>query len=139
MPTFRLLGLDHVVLRCRDAEAMIAFYRDILGGTVAKRNDKRGLIHVRVGAAMIDLVTLEGELGRAGGAGPGTEGRNMDHLCLRIEPFDLAQLTAYFDAHGIALREPRTRYGAEGDGVSAYVFDPEGNRVELKGPSTPAN
>jgi len=139
MAVFQLKGLDHVVLRCRDAAAMIAFYCDLLGGTVAKRNDKRGLIHIRVGAAMIDLVTLDGELGRAGGAGPSAEGRNMDHLCLRIDPFDLAQLTAYFQSHGVDLREPRIRYGAEGDGLSCYMFDPEGNRVEIKGPSAPAN
>ncbi len=134
MTPFGIKGLDHVVLRCSDVEAMIAFYCDTLGGSIAKRNDKRGLIHIRTGNSMIDLVAIDGELGRAGGAPPAKEGRNMDHFCLRIDPFDVGQLTEYFRSRGIEVREPRTRFGAEGDGVSLYMFDPEGNRVELKGP-----
>ena len=135
MATFEIKGIDHVVLRCRDIEAMIAFYCGTLGGTLAKRNDKLGLVHVRTGSTMVDLVAIDGELGRAGGAPPGAEGRNMDHLCLRIEPFDVPVLTEYFRKCGIELKDVRTRFGAEGDGVSFYLSDPEGNRVELKGPA----
>lgn len=135
MTPFKIRGLDHVVLRCRDVETMFAFYRDVLGGTLAKRNDRMGLIHVQTGTTMVDLVAIDGELGRAGGAAPAAEGRNMDHFCLRVDPFDLTQLTDHFKRHGLELHDPRTRFGAEGDGVSVYLYDPEGNRVELKGPA----
>jgi len=35
---------------------------------------------------------------------------------------------------GIDCGEVATRYGAEGNGPSIYFDDPEGNKVELKGP-----
>jgi len=134
MTGFAILGIDHVVLRCRDPDRMLDFYRGVLGCTVAKRNDRLGLVHLRAGQAMIDLVAVDGELGRAGGAPPATEGRNMDHVCLRIEPFDTTTLRERFSTLGILAGEPGIRFGAEGDGPSIYVLDPEGNRVELKGP-----
>ena len=73
-------------------------------------------------------------LGRAGGAAPGREGRNLDHLCLRIEPFDEAAIRRDLEAAGVAAGETATRFGAEGEGPSIYVSDPDGNTVELKGP-----
>ena len=83
---------------------------------------------------MIDLVPVDGKLGRAGGAAPGSEGRNLDHLCLRIEPFDEAAIRRHLEAHGVAAGPVESRYGAEGEGPSIYLQDPEGNTVELKGP-----
>jgi hypothetical protein len=37
-------------------------------------------------------------------------------------------------AHDIAITDSGQRYGAEGDGPSIYILDPDGNSVELKGP-----
>jgi glyoxylase I family protein len=91
--------------------------------------------HLKVGRSMIDLITVDGKLGRAGGAAPGREGRNLDHLCLRVEPFDQEAIVAHLKSHGIEVGEIRRRYGAEGNGISIYLTDPEGNMVELKGPS----
>ena len=85
---FDVQGLDHVVLRVRDLNRSEAFYRELLGCTVAWRRDDLGLRHLRAGASMIDLVAVDGTLGLRGGAAAGDEGRNLDHLCLRIEPFD---------------------------------------------------
>jgi hypothetical protein len=79
-------------------------------------------------------VPVDGELGRSGGAAPGAEGRNLDHFCLRVEPFDEAMIRAALRAHGIDAGPLATRYGAEGEGPSLYLHDPEGNVVELKGP-----
>jgi catechol 2,3-dioxygenase-like lactoylglutathione lyase family enzyme len=84
---------------------------------------------------MIDLITVDGTLGKAGGAPPGPEGRNLDHLCLRVEPFDQEAIVAHLKRHGVEVGEIRRRYGAEGNGISIYLQDPEGNTVELKGPS----
>lgn len=39
------------------------------------------------------------------------------------------------DRKGIAVDPAETRYGAEGDGPSIYFSDPDGNRIELKGPA----
>lgn len=131
---FRPLGLDHVVLRVADVARSKAFYCDVLGARVEKVQEAIGLHQLRAGTALIDLVNIEGELGRKGGAGPGAEGRNMDHLCLRIEPFDEAAIRAHLAEHGVAPGEVVSRYGAEGQGPSMYIVDPDGNSVELKGP-----
>ena len=131
---FRLKHIDHVVLRVRDVVAMQAFYCDVLGCREERRQDEIGLVQLRAGDALIDLVTVDGKLGRMGGAAPGVDGRNMDHLCLRVEPFDRAAIAAHLDAYGVRVGEFGSRYGAEGEGPSQYLFDPEGNVVELKGP-----
>ena len=133
-PPFQIRQIDHVVLRVRDPAAMQAFYCDVLGCMVEKRQDGIGLLQLRAGSSLIDLVDVAGKLGRMGGAAPGTEGRNMDHLCLRVEPFDHDQVVAHLERHGVRIGEFGSRYGAQGEGPSQYLFDPEGNLVELKGP-----
>jgi len=129
-------GFDHIVLRVRDKAAMLAFYQDLLGLAVDRDRPELGLTHIRAGRQMIDLVTLDGPLGRMGGAAPGAEGRNLDHFALRVRPFDEAAIRAHLAAHDVAVVEEGQRYGADGDGFSLYVRDPEGNTVELKGPPT---
>jgi catechol 2,3-dioxygenase-like lactoylglutathione lyase family enzyme len=131
----RLMGLDHVVLRVQDLDKMLGFYCGVLGLGQERMRDELGLYHLRAGAAMIDLVTIAGPLGSKGGAPAGREGRNMDHLCLRIADFDEARLRAHLEGHGIEVHGLGTRFGAEGDGPSLYVTDPEGNTVELRGPA----
>ena len=131
---FHVRHIDHLVLRVRDAEAMRAFYCDVLGCREERRQDEIGLVQLRAGTSLIDLVTLGGKLGRMGGAGPGVEGRNVDHFCLRVDPFDRAAVLAHLQAHGVRVGDYGSRYGAEGEGPSQYLFDPEGNLVELKGP-----
>jgi glyoxylase I family protein len=121
----RVKGLDHVVLRVADMDRAIAFYEQVLGLHVERRLEAIGLVQLRAGAAMIDLV-------------PRTEdeddGRNMDHFAVRIEEMDVAAITAHLKKHGIDAGEVRRRYGAEGYGSSIYITDPDGNTVELKGP-----
>lgn len=131
---FALRGLDHIVLRVTDGERMVAFYTEVLGCRVERRQDEIGLIQLRAGQSLIDLVPVDGKLGRQGGAAPGAEGRNLDHLCLRIEPFDAEALRGHLRAHGVEAGPVETRYGAEGEGPSLYLADPEGNVIELKGP-----
>ena len=133
-PPFALRQIDHVVLRVRDEAAMVAFYCDVLGCTVERRQDLIGLVQLRAGSSLIDLVPVDGKLGAMGGAAPGAEGRNMDHLCLRVDPFDRDAIAAHLRAHGVRLGDFGSRYGAEGEGPSQYLLDPEGNVVELKGP-----
>ncbi|MEX2629143.1 MAG: VOC family protein [Tistlia sp.] len=130
----RILGLDHIVLRAREPERLKRFYCEVLGCSLEKVQEAIGLTQLRAGRALIDLVDVAGPLGRAGGAAPGAEARNLDHFCLRIEPFDAAALTAHLRAHGLEPGEVVSRYGAEGEGPSLYLEDPEGNSIELKGP-----
>ncbi|MEP6505645.1 MAG: VOC family protein [Betaproteobacteria bacterium] len=128
--------IDHLVLRVVDLPAILRFYCDGLGCSIERRQDEIGLIQLRAGRSLLDLVTLDGKLGRAGGAPAGREGRNVDHFCFRVEPFDEAAIRAHLAAQGIAAGPVEPRFGAEGEGPSIYLSDPEGNVVELKGPPT---
>ena len=125
--------IDHIVLRVADLEKMLWFYRDVLGCEVEREQKELGLTQLRAGRSLIDLVTVDGKLGRQGGRAPGPTGRNMDHFCLRVDPFDADDIRAHLRQQGLDVGEVTSRYGAEGQGPSIYVEDPEGNTVELKG------
>lgn len=131
---FSILGLDHVVLRAVNLPRMVHFYCTVLGCTLERERPDIGLVQLRAGNSLIDLVAVDSEIGRRGEAAPAAEGRNLDHLCLRIEPFDPGTLTAQLIRHGVVPGEIKSRYGADGHGPSVYISDPEGNTVELKGP-----
>ena len=131
-----LREIDHVVLRVVDLDAMLRFYCGVLGCTIERRDDAIGLIQLRAGRSLVDLVPVDGQLGLAGGAAPGPEGRNMDHFCFRVDPFDEAAIGRHLQAHGVNAGPAELRFGAGGKGPSIYVTDPEGNVVELKGPAT---
>ena len=135
---FQITHLDHLVLRVSDLQATMRFYIDVLGCPVEKIQENLGLYQLRAGSALIDLVPIDGELGRKGGAAPGKEARNLDHFCLRVEPYDADAIIAHLKRHGVEPGPVTSRYGAEGQGPSIYVHDPEGNVVELKGPPWPA-
>lgn len=126
--------IDHLVLRVVDLEAMLRFYCDALGCSVERRLDAIGLVQLRAGRSLLDLVPVHGRLGATGGAAPGPEGRNLDHFCFRVEPFDELHIRRHLGSFGIEAGAVELRYGAEGQGPSLYLQDPEGNTVELKGP-----
>lgn len=126
----RIVGIDHLVLLVDDLPGMIAFYEGVLGCRVRHRQDAIGLVHLDAGSSLIDLVDRAGELGRQQAAGPG---RNLDHICLKVDGFDAAAVRAELAQHGIASGEPAQRYGAGGVGPSIYLTDPEGNGIELRG------
>ena len=132
---FRISQIDHIVLRVRDIDTMLRFYVEVLGCTLELTQQDLGLYQLRAGQALIDLVPVDGKLGRMGGAAPGQEGLNLDHFCLRIEPFEPEQLSSWLAGKGASPSEVARRYGAEGYGPSLYFSDHEGNLVELKGPA----
>lgn len=121
IPPFRLCEIDHVVLRARDPVALVNFYVGVLG--CSRERVAGDLTQLRAGRALIDIVP------RTVGDEPG---RNVDHLCLTLDPFDAGSLIRWFAARGIVIGEVATRYGAGGHGPSIYLTDPEGNGLELK-------
>ncbi len=123
-----------MVLRVRDMQRSLKFYCDVLGCAEERRLAQYGLVQLRAGGALIDLVDIALPLGRKGGHAPGPEGRNMEHFALRITPFDEAAVRAHLSAHAIEPAPVEQRYGAGGVGPSMYITDPDGNVVELKGP-----
>lgn len=125
-------ALDHVVIRTRDLDAMLKFYRDVLGCPVERERTDLGLTQLRAGNALIDIVTVDSKLGKLGGRPPEQNGRNVDHFCLQLSPFIEEDLLLYLESQGVETGEFSKRYGAQGFGRSLYVYDPEGNVVELK-------
>jgi len=135
MSGFSVQRIDHLVLRVQSLERSVGFFRRVLGCDVVRRRDELGLVHLRAGASMLDLVSIDGPLGRRGGAAPAAEGRNLDHLCLRIDAYDEAALVQFLHSHGVEVTETtQNNFGAEGEGPSLYFQDPDGNVIELKGP-----
>jgi glyoxylase I family protein len=121
---FVLRDLDHVVLRCADPARMERFYTHVLGLAVERRLDAIGLVQLRCGRSLVDLVPG----GRAGESIP-----NMDHFCLGVDASDVAALQQYLETHGVEIAGgPARVYGARGTGTSLYVRDPEHNVIELK-------
>jgi catechol 2,3-dioxygenase-like lactoylglutathione lyase family enzyme len=133
MGAIEIRGLDHVVLRVGDVARSKRFYCGVLGCAEERRVEALGLVQLRAGSALIDLVAIDSPLGRVGGAAPGDGARNMDHFALQLAHFDEAALRAHLAAHGVEAGEVAERYGALGMGPSLYVRDPDGNVIELKG------
>ncbi|WP_345812404.1 VOC family protein [Paraburkholderia sp. PREW-6R] len=125
--------IDHVVIRAANVEVMARFYCDVLGCSLEKDQRDLGLTQLRAGRSLIDLLQVGAKLDHAENGVPGA-GRNVDHVCLRVDPFDADALSAHLAEHGARPGEPALRYGADGYGPSLYLYDPEGNMVELKGP-----
>ncbi|MDF1845601.1 MAG: VOC family protein [Parvibaculaceae bacterium] len=126
---FSLKGLDHIVLRTPDPAALIGFYVDVLGAIVEREIAQFQLTQLRAGQSLIDVIGVEAPLAAA-------HERNVDHFCLRIDPWDETAMATYLRSCGLLVEESGIRYGAEGNGPSIYIKDPEGNVVELKGPPT---
>jgi catechol 2,3-dioxygenase-like lactoylglutathione lyase family enzyme len=129
----QIIGIDHVVLRVHALARMVDFYERVLGCQVVHRQDDLGLVHLRAGSSLIDLVDVAGMLGSKGGAAPAAgQGHNMDHLCLRVADFDADAIRRSLEAQGVQLGETAERYGSTGKATSVYLVDPEGNGLELR-------
>ncbi len=132
-PPFALESIDHVVLLVRDMAEAQRFYEQVVGCTVDRSLPEYGMLQLRAGESLIDLV----DIGSAQGewARPEVEGgRNMDHVCISTGPCGQQEMRAHLARHGVAIIEEGIRYGANGDGMSFYIADPSGNQIELKGP-----
>jgi len=129
----KIRGLDHVVFRTTKLDQMLWFYRDVLGCVVERElPPEMGLIQLRAGNALIDIVPVDSELGKAGGKAPSQDGRNVDHICLQIDEVNELDLMVFLQANNVQHTDFSNRYGAQGFGRSLYIKDPEGNEVELK-------
>jgi glyoxylase I family protein len=129
---FERVWLDHVVLRARDAGVLVRFYSEVFGAHIERQLGAE-LFQLRMGEILIDIIPFDSPLGKLGGSKP-DEGRNMDHFCIRVEPFDEREIRAHLNRFNIQVGLISQVYGADGFGPSLYVTDPEGNRIELKGP-----
>lgn len=127
-----IAAIDHVVLRVRSLEQTAQFYQDVLGCQLDRRREALGMIHLRAGNALIDLVSVDGPLGQRGGRAPAPDARNLDHLCLRVANLNLTQIQQHLHSKGVPFGDITRRYGAQGEADSLYLQDNEGNGIELR-------
>ncbi len=130
-PPFQLRGLDHVVLLVRDMAEALEFYEKVIGCTIDRELPAFAMTQLRTGASLIDLVDISS--GHGQWARPASDGgRNMDHLCIAVDQCDEQAMRDHLARNAVPIVEEGIRYGATGDGMSYYVDDPSGNRIELK-------
>lgn len=134
MGAIKTTGLDHIVLRVADTAKSVAWYESVLGCRVERLLPSLGLVQMRLGASLIDLVDVAGPAGKTGGGAAGSKRRNMDHFCVQLAEFDERKIAAQLKRKGVPPGRVERRYGALGHGPSMYLTDPDGNSVELKGP-----
>jgi glyoxylase I family protein len=129
----KLKAIDHIVLRTDQYQELIDFYCDVMGCVLERvTSEEFGLTQLRAGSALIDIVDVNGKLGKPGGPAPQETGNNVDHFCLQIEPFEERELKAYLQECGVEVGEFQDRYGAQGMGRSIYLKDIAGNNIELR-------
>lgn len=128
----KIRAIDHIVLRSKNEQALIQFYCEVLGCHIEHVALAFGLTQLRAGSALIDIVDINGPIGRSGGAAPKNNGNHIDHFCLQIGAFDEKALLDYLDSHGVEHEAFNDTRGAQGMGRSIYIKDSDGNKVELR-------
>lgn len=120
----RATRLHHLLLEVTDLDRSLAFYLDVLGFSVRKREpfrDGRDLVVTEQGLGLVGA-------GPSGAAGPGA----LEHLCFTARGVDALTERATRAGHRV-IRGP----GPGPYGHTVYIEDPDGNQVELAEPETP--
>lgn len=134
-PPFTLEGIDHILLLVNGMEPAVRFYTAVLGCKIEEKLPQYGMLQLRAGSALIDLVDIS--VSQAAWACPPVMGgRNVDHLCLALGVHDETKLRRHLARHRIEIIEEGIHRGSRGESLSLYVRDPSGNVIELKGPPT---
>lgn len=128
-----IVGIDHIVLRTDKLKQMLDFYCTVLGCKVEREtSSETGLTQLRAGNALIDIVDIDSELGRAGGGKPTATENNLDHFCLLLASISEQEISEHFKRYNIETPKFEPRYGSQGYGLSVYLKDPQGNTVEIR-------
>ena len=116
----KVIGFDHLVLAVADVEKSLAWYCGELGLAEVNVEEWRAG-KAPFPSARIDSTTIIDFFPKKAGAAAADATKNLDHICLVVEPTDLSP-----------LGETGPRFGAQGIGTSVYLDDPDGNTVELR-------
>ncbi len=124
--------LDHVGVKVTDLDRSIGFYRDIFGFEMVDRrmlgNSNVEAAAMQVGGSILFLLHVASFRARS----PEEHG-GVDHFCLTFTDPEFREILERTKAMGVRLEggvTPRT--GATGRSDSQYIFDPDGNQIEVK-------
>ncbi len=128
----KITEMDHIVLRVKDVDVALKFYTETLG-LKPERIEQWRAGEVRFPSARLNADTIIDFFASDQEPGGREGSRNQDHFCMVIEPRDMDELKAQFEAIGVDIQAgPGKRWGSHGDGISLYVYDPDDNVVELR-------
>lgn len=128
-----VIAIDHIVLRTTKLKEMLDFYTKVLNCTIERQTPvETGLTQLRAGSSLIDLVVVDSRLGAIGGGPPSKTENNVDHFCLQIRAAPEQDIINYLQKSEVEVGVFESRFGAQGEGNSIYIKDPEGNSVELR-------
>lgn len=130
---FSLVGIDHIVLLVDDMNKALTFYYDVLGCRHGYSYPALGMEQLWCGSALIVLWDTT-HPGAKTAVPPVSGGRNVDHICIATGPFDHDALRVHLELHGVTIDREAFHGGARGMGHSFYIYDPFGNKLEIKGP-----
>ena len=120
----RIKNIDHLVITTRNIEKCLAFYVGLLGMT---HRESKGHHNLHFPGGKISVHTSKGEFQPAAK----NPAYGAQDFCLIVED-DLFQLKEEISRKGFEIAEGIVvRHGSQGVMQSLYLYDPDGNLVEL--------
>jgi catechol 2,3-dioxygenase-like lactoylglutathione lyase family enzyme len=133
---FKVAALGEIAIRCRDMDAMEAFYADVIGLERLARRD-RGIVFFRISdgfnghtavLALFDKESGRPELHPRGEAPQTGAKSSLHHIALTITHAEQEAAMQWYDS----LNQPYTVQEFDWIGWrGVFTMDPDGNTVEL--------
>jgi catechol 2,3-dioxygenase-like lactoylglutathione lyase family enzyme len=122
-------GFDHIALVTKKLAAMKSFYTESLGLTLEQEGKVKAgyyVVTLRAGDALLDLF-------EASPTNPAPLANlSEEHFCLCATGSSIYDVIATLKRKGLDPSQAEVNNGAKGKGLSTWVRDPDGNKVEIK-------
>lgn len=126
---FTYKGFDHIALVTKNMAAMKRFYTECLGLPIENEGKAKAGYNVttlRAGDALLDLF-------EASPTNPAPSANlSEEHFCLQATGSSIYDVIATLKRKGLEPTQAEVNNGALGKGLSTFVRDPDGNKVEIK-------
>jgi glyoxylase I family protein len=126
---FNYKGVDHIALVTKKLEAMKKFYIEGLELTLEQEGKAKAgynVVTLRAGESLIDLF-------EASPTNPAPAANlSAGHFCLSATGTSIYDVIATFKRKGLDPSQAEVNSGAKGKGLSIWVRDPDGNKIEIK-------
>ena len=126
---FTYKGVDHIALVTKKLAAMKTFYMENLGLKLESEGKAKAgysVVTLRAGDSLIDLF-------EASPTNPApTANLSEEHICLSATGSSIYDVIATFKRKGMDPSPAEVNNGSKGKGLSTWVRDPDGNKIEIK-------
>jgi catechol 2,3-dioxygenase-like lactoylglutathione lyase family enzyme len=125
---FTYKGIDHIALVTKKLASMKSFYLE-LGLTLEQEGKAKAgynVVTLRAGESLIDLF-------EASPTNPAPAANlSEEHFCLSATGSSIYDVIATLKRKGLDPTQAEVNNGSKGKGLSIWVRDPDGNKVEIK-------